>query len=114
MTSSTFPRRLKRDGANRYYSRVKLRNSAVTAIAVLLGLLAALFALGNSRVPVVGIVLCPALLVVWPVFDEFPDLADGWLWAATAVVNSLTYVLLTRLIAGYFRLRSRTRGPAAS
>jgi hypothetical protein len=90
--------------------RVKL----VVGMAGFLGVVAALFALGNSRVPIAGVMLCPALLVIWPVFDQFRELEDAWLWTLTAAANALTYALLARSLVAYLRRRSRLRGPETS
>ncbi len=83
------------------------RNLAVPGVAAVFGGLAALFALGNSRVPVGGLVLCPVLLAIWPVFDRFADWSDGWLWALTITANALTYALLARGGTAFLRRRSR-------
>lgn len=92
-----------------YHVRVKLRTATVVGFAALLGVLAALFALGNSRVPIAGLILCPLLLFIWPVFDNFADLGDTWLWVVTAAGNAVTYALLALVIVAYFRRKSRPR-----
>jgi hypothetical protein len=96
------------------FVRVKLRTATITGSAALLGVLAALFALGNSRVPIAGLLLCPVLLPIWPVFDNFAELGDTWLWAVTAFDNAVMYALLARIIVAYVRRRSRPRGPSVS
>jgi hypothetical protein len=61
----------------RYHLRVKLRPTAA-GLDAFLGALATLFALGNSRVGIAGLLLCPVLLLILPLFDSFPDLDDTW------------------------------------
>ena len=92
-----------------YHMHVKLRNVIVPAGAAILGVFAALYALGNSRVPVWGLAVCPALFLTWPVFSHFFELDDVWLWTSTVVVNAIVYALLARGVLGYVLRRSRQR-----
>jgi len=94
--------------------RVKLMTVAVAGLGAFLGALAALFALGNSRVAEAGVVLCPVLILIWPVFDNFADLGDTWLWVVTAASNAVMYALIARIIVAYVRRRSRPPGPSVS
>ena len=93
---------------------MRVRHFAITGFAALLGGVAALFAVGNSRVPLAGLVSCPVLLVTVPVFDYLAELDDISLWAVTAAANAVIYALVSWVAIMFVRRRSRRRRPSAS
>ena len=100
--------------STQYDLSVKVMEIAVPCLGAILGACAAFWALGNSRIPLAGLIACPVLIVVWPLFEHFLEWEDLWLWATLITGNALMYGMLAHWAARWAERRLQRRGGARS
>jgi hypothetical protein len=68
---------------------------ALLSLSAVLGGMVALWILGHEHLAIDGFLLCPVLIILYPIFDRLPGLNETVVIVIVATSNAFTFLVLT-------------------